>query len=394
MSVASLPAMRRVEVRAPSLSYEVVIGSGTLARVGEFARAALARPAARALVVADESLPARLIDSVRTSLGGAGLSTTVARVAASEAGKSPSTVEAVLAAAARARHERSEPFIALGGGITGDIAGFAGATYRRGVPWINCPTSLLAMVDASIGGKTGVNLRLGDAPGDLKKNMVGAFHQPRLVVADVDALRSLPDRELRCGLAECVKHGLLSAEFGDAGLLDWTEANVDRFLSRDADGLIELVARNVTVKAAVVEGDEREEADDGGRALLNLGHTFGHAIETLPGLTPDGDPSHSPLKHGEAVALGLIAACRTAEALQLGPASIGDRVRSLLARIGLPTTVAGLPDDAGLLALMAHDKKARAGRMRLILPCGPGRCRVVEDAPSATVAAGLDAIRA
>lgn len=387
--------MRTVHVRTASRAYDVVIGSGTLARLGEGARRALPRPPARALIVADDGLPQALIDTVAASLASAGLTSSIARVAAHESAKSLAAAESVLATAARTRHERTEPLVALGGGITGDLAGFAAATYRRGVPWINAPTSLLAMVDASVGGKTGVNLDLGGPSGpDLKKNMVGAFHQPHLVVADVDTLRSLPDRELRCGLAECVKHGLLSPGFGDAALLDWTEGNVARFLARDADSLIELVARNVTVKAAVVGGDEREEADDGGRALLNLGHTFGHAIETLPALTPDGNPAHAPLKHGEAVALGLIAACRTAAALNLCPPSIGDRVRSLLAGAGLPTTVAGLPDQRTLLALMAHDKKSRGGRMRLILPCGSGGARVVEDAPPSAVEVGLDAIRA
>lgn len=388
------PAMRRVEVRAPSGAYEAWMGHGILPRIGETLRTLL-DGTRRAVVVLDSGLPDRWRARLSSGLDAAGVATVESRQAAHEAHKNLGALADHLRAMSRARMERREPVIALGGGITGDVAGFAAAVYRRGVPWINCPTTLLAMVDASIGGKTGVNLDLGSADHpDLKKNMVGAFHQPRLVAADVDVLSTLPDRELRCGLAECVKHGLLSADFGDAALLEWTGANVDRVLSRDPNALVELVARNVAVKAAVVAGDEREEADDLGRAVLNLGHTFGHAIEPLPNLSPAADPTLAPLRHGEAVALGLVAACRTASAMGMGDPGLEIYVRTLLGRMGLPTACAGLPPSADLLDLMAHDKKSRRGRLRLVLPSGPGRCRVVADAPRAAVAAGLDAIRA
>lgn len=386
--------MRRVEVRAPSGAYDAWVGHGVLARAGEWARACI-DGARRAFVVLDAGLPDQWRDRLASGLDAAGVALIESRQLADEWHKEPGALTEHLRAMGRARLERREPVIALGGGITGDVAGFAAAVYRRGVPWINCPTTLLAMVDASVGGKTGVNLDLGapDRAG-FRKNMVGAFHQPRLVVADVDALSTLPDRGLRCGLAECVKHGLLSADFGDATLLEWTGANVERVLARDADALIELVARNVAVKAAVVAGDEREEADDHGRAVLNLGHTFGHAIEPLPGLSPAADPSDAPLRHGEAVALGLVAACRTASAIGLCEPGLEAGVRALLRRIGLPTGCAGLPPSGDLLDLMTHDKKSRGGKLRLIVPCGPGRCRVITDVPRAAVAAGWDAIRA
>lgn len=346
------------------------------------------------MLVLDRGLPEQFCDAVFAGLKSRGILCFRRLQEAHEEHKNTGSVTALLHCIAQGKHERAEPVISLGGGITGDVAGFVAAIYRRGIPWVNCPTTLLAMVDASVGGKTGVNLDLGDPEHpDLKKNMVGAFHQPILVVADVDTLSTLPDRELRCGLAECVKHGMIAAEFGEPGLLDWTEASLERFLGRDAEALTELIARNVAVKAAVVRGDEREEADEGGRALLNLGHTFGHAIEPLPKLSPDGDPANAPLKHGEAVALGLVAACRTAAAMGLCPGSLGDRVCAIFKRAGLPVAVAGLPEEERLLALMAHDKKVRAGKLRLVLPVASGLAKVVQDPPVPAVRAGLTAIR-
>lgn len=401
------PAMRRVEVRAASRTYEVLIGRGLLSEVGPRMAKALGRTVRRCFLVVDSGLPSRWLQRVCEGLAPLRIADVVSRQVPDESRKTGPSLDEHLRAMARERFERWEPLVAIGGGITGDVAGFAAATYRRGIPWVNCPTTLLAMVDASVGGKTGINLEL-DPEGDstrgeslvgapaagLRKNMIGAFHHPILVLADVGTLPTLPGREIRCGLAECVKHAMIAADFGDSGLLDWTEANAARFRAREAEALIELIARNVTVKAVVVATDEREEAEEGGRALLNLGHTFGHAIETLPGLSPDGDPSHAPLKHGEAVALGLLAACRTAAAMGLCPAGFGDRVRAILTRAGLPTAVAGLPDPDRLLPLLAHDKKVRAGKLRLVLPVSEGRCRVVEDPPEAAVRAGLTAIRA
>ncbi len=386
----AVPAHTRVEVRAQSRRYDVCIGTGLLAHLGPLL--AECAPVRRALLITDDGLPARWIEAARRSLP-SGLKLTESRQPANESSKAIPSAQRHLERLALERLERGDAVIGIGGGITTDVAGFVAAIYRRGVPWIACPTTLLAMVDAAVGGKTGVNLELPGESGGLKKNMVGAFHQPLRVVADVETLTTLTERELRCGLAECVKHAMIAAEFGDPGLLDWTEANRAAFLARDPGTMTELVARNVAVKATVVGADEREELEEAGRALLNLGHTFAHVIETLPGVFPEGNPAAAPLRHGEAVALGLIAACRTAEALGLGAATFRARITGLLHTFGLPTRVAGLPDHARLAALMAHDKKVMGGRTRLILPTGPGTCRVVEDPPPAAVAEGWAAIR-
>lgn len=389
---------REVRVTLGARGYSVLVEPGALQRLGEIV-AGLLPGVGRGFVVFDEGLPEAVPAAVVASLSAAGITAPTFGIRPSERAKSLATLGRILEELTGARHERREPVIALGGGIVGDLAGFAAGVYRRGVPIVQCPTTLLAMVDASVGGKTGVNLDLGGDGGgeDLKKNMVGVFHQPVAVVADVSMLASLPARDLRSGLAECVKHGMLSAEWGDGGLLDWTEANLGSILAREPGTLVELVARNVGVKAAVVGSDEREEADpaDGGRAILNLGHTFAHAIETLPGLSSDDDPRNAPLQHGEAVGLGLVAACRCAEAMNpsLRVERIGDRIVALLGRIGLPTRVTGLPDRDRILWLMTHDKKVSGGVLRVILPSGRGSARVVEGPPPSALAAGVDAIR-
>jgi len=385
--------MPSIPVHLAERSYDVDVGSGTLSSVGSLTRRRVGPRASRAMLVRDAGLPASLVDGARASLTAAGFSVSEASVVADEQHKTLATLETLCVAMARAKLERAEPVVALGGGIVGDAAGFAASVYRRGVPIIQCPTTLLAMVDASVGGKTGVNLDLADGKPS-KKNLLGAFHQPSLVIADVDALRSLPRRQLRCGLAECIKHGLLAAEFADAELLNWIDANLSLLLSLDGVALVELVARNIAIKAKVVASDEREEAEDGGgRALLNLGHTFGHAIEPIKTLSPDGDAGNAPLHHGEAVALGLVAACRCAASMNLVPISVAERVVSLLTRAGLPTHVQGLPPTDAIVEAMSHDKKVLGGVLRLVLPVGEGRCRVVTDAPPAAVRAAIDSLR-
>ncbi len=385
--------LRRVDVQLGDRSYRVVVGSGILEKLGELTAAAIGRATERAFLVIDDGVPAEIARRVAASLAQAGFgSITEARVHPAETDKTLRRVEAMLVGLADSRHERGDPVVALGGGVTGDMAGFAAAIYRRGAPVIQCPTTLLAMVDASVGGKTGVNLRGNGA--ELRKNMVGAFHQPRAVIADVATLASLPDRVLRAGLAECLKHGMLSADFGDPGLFDWTTAAIPAILRRDGATLTELVARNVTVKAAVVAGDEREEAGTDGRALLNLGHTFGHAIETIPGLVPVGAPTGEPMQHGEAVALGLMASCVCSERIGLASQETRKRIEAALCAAGLPTSIRGLPPAAEVYAAMEHDKKVRNGRLRLVLPGAPGRCRVVDGPPPAAVLEAIDAIRA
>ncbi len=397
--LAHNPAHQRVRVRpGGSSAYEVVIGHGLGRDAGQLIANAGVEVGS-AFVVADSGLPAASVEEVRGSLAGQGWRVGVKRLVPSEPGKSLDTLRDILVGFAEFGLERRDAVVALGGGIVGDVAGFAAATYHRGVALVQMPTTLLAMVDASVGGKTGVNLRIGgaegsDAPGSLKKNLVGAFHQPRLVLADVSMLASLPERHVRSGLAECLKHGLIGAAFGDPGLFDWTLTNLDAIRGLDAGALVELIARNVAVKASVVERDPQERETLGGRVLLNLGHTFGHAIETLPGLSPDGDARNAPLHHGEAVALGLVAASHASMSLGLCDRSLVERVLKGVATAGLPTRVKGLPDDDALIALMGHDKKVMGGRLRLIVPESAMTARVVVDPARGAVVAGWQGIRA
>ncbi|MCC6659796.1 MAG: 3-dehydroquinate synthase [Phycisphaerales bacterium] len=378
--------MRRVHVAAGP-GYDVLIGPGLLAGLGKHLAPLLPRPPSRVTLFFDAGLPEDLAVGAVGGLAGAlGCEGSAVRVITSERRKTLEAVEECALALSEARHERGDPVIALGGGILSDLIGFTAATYHRGVPWVACPTTLLGMVDAAIGGKTAVNLPTGNRHGGLLKNMVGAFHQPLLVAADVAMLGTLPAREFRAGLAECIKHGMLSGGFGDPGLADWTGANMGAALTRDAATLEELIGRNTAVKAAVVAGDEREDSDL--RALLNLGHTFAHAIEALPAALPSGEP----LIHGEAVALGLIAAAAAGASLGLAPLEIKSGARDLIARAGLPVTAA-LPGDDRLFPLMLQDKKVRGRRLRLILPRDGARCEVITDPPPGAVAAGWAAIR-
>ena len=261
------------------------------------------------------------------SLASAKFAVSCSRQNASESDKSLHSLEVLLAAIATARLDRFDPIIALGGGIVGDLAGLAAATYRRGVPVIQVPTTLLSMVDASVGGKTAANL---DVPGiGLLKNFVGAFWQPRAVLVDANTLTTLPSRDFHAGLAECVKHALISADFLDPSLLTWMIVHADDILARHAGKLRELLDRNISIKAKVVAADPHELAPDsaGGRALLNLGHTFAHSIETIPTLSPTTSLADAPLRHGEAVALGLVAASHTAASLGLLP---GEQVKAVI----------------------------------------------------------------
>jgi 3-dehydroquinate synthase len=382
----------RISVHAGGGVYDVLIGRA-LSHLGEeMARLGLLREGGRIFIGHDDALPASTIEAVAGPLAKAGARITTAGISASERGKTIRGIEPFLAQLAHSRHERGEPVIALGGGIIGDLVGFAAAIYRRGVPVIQVPTTLLAMVDASIGGKTAVNL---EVDGNLMKNLVGAFHQPRLVIADTALLASLPSRQMRCGLAECIKHGMIGAEFGEAALLEWIEQNAESILARHPGALSELVARNVAIKAAVVAQDEREDADKGGRALLNLGHTFGHAVETVESALPEGE-STPGIQHGEAVALGLVAATHCAEAAGLCDTSLRwtQRITSIVQRCGLPIRAVGLPPADEIFARMTHDKKVRGGILRLVLPVAPGRAELIADPPREAVIAGIRSISA
>jgi 3-dehydroquinate synthetase len=385
----------RVPVRTGGHAYDVVIGRVLASLPDLLLERGLIRPRSdgqRLFIGHDAGLPAVIVYELVRILSGRGLRITLAPVLAEETRKTIGGIEPLLAAIARSRHERTEPIIALGGGIVGDVVGFAAAIYRRGVPVIQIPTTLLAMVDASIGGKTAVNL---DVDGRLMKNLIGAFHQPSLVISDVSLLSHLPARQLQSGLAECIKHGMIGAEFGEPDLLEWLEKNAAGLLARDPEVLTQLIARNVALKAAVIAQDEREEAADGGRALLNLGHTFGHAIETIPEARPEG-AAEPGLHHGEAVGLGLIAAAHCAcDAGLIGrdhdwPRRITAIVRTCL----LPVRASHLPPPEEILARMAHDKKVKGGALRLVLPTDPSRCGLFVDPPVAAITAAIRAISA
>jgi len=285
-----------------------------------------------------------------------------------EAAKTLAHFAQVTTALADARMRRDATLFALGGGVIGDLAGFAAACWMRGIDCVQLPTTLLAMVDSSVGGKTAVDLPQG-------KNLVGAFHPPRAVIADTAALRTLPARELRAGLAEVVKYGAL----GDADFLDWLDDHADALLAMDDAALAEAIARSCTHKAAIVARDPFEHGE---RALLNLGHTFGHAIETEQG--------YGGLNHGEAVAVGMVLAARLSDGLGLAPASDTTRLQHLLQRLELPVALPDGLDPERLLAHMRLDKKAQADGLRFIVWDGAGRARVLSGVSDAAV---LDVLR-
>ena len=262
--------------------------------------------------------------------------------------------------------DRHTTIVALGGGVVGDLAGYAAAATLRGLPFVQIPTTLLAQVDSSVGGKTGINAKQG-------KNLIGAFHQPQLVLADIDVLKTLPPRELRAGYAEIVKAGLIA----DAAFYEWCETHAAAMLAGDAALLAEAVERAVAFKAAVVGDDEREEKPNDGRALLNLGHTFAHALEAETGYT-------GALLHGEAVATGLVLATELSAKLGLCPQEDPGRIAAHLAAIDLPTRIAGLPADH-LLAHMKQDKKMRGGKLTFVLTRGIGQAFTSRDVPEDAV---------
>ena len=267
--------------------------------------------------------------------------------------------------------DRKTTLIALGGGVIGDITGFAAATYQRGVPFIQIPTTLLAQVDSSVGGKTAINHVRG-------KNMIGAFYQPQLVLADTDTLKTLSAREYRSGLAEVIKYGLgLDVEF-----FDWLETNIDRLNSRDASALAYAIERSCEIKSAVVAADERETAKEGGRALLNLGHTFGHAIETALG--------YGVWSHGEAVACGMVLAAELSHQLGMLDAGSKQRIVAVLESAGLPTSMPDIASDI-MLSHMGRDKKNEGGTIRLILLKNIGTSYVEATISSSRIGAFLDA---
>ena len=342
--------MNSVTVSLEERSYSIQIGSGLLQQLGSMVRDTV--PASKYFFVLDESIEST---HGQTAIQSFTADNDACSMQALELNKSMNSVEEIWSAMLSYGCDRSVPLIAIGGGL---VAGFAAASFMRGVPLIQVPTTLLAMVDASIGGKTGINVPVARPDGEvfLGKNLAGAFWQPQLVVADVDVLHTLDDRQLRCGLAECVKHAML----GHEELLSWIEQHIDGLFSRDAEVMIELVTQCASIKAKVVADDERET---GSRALLNLGHTFAHAIEPLPELS---------LFHGEAVSIGICASLSCAEAAGMIDADRVDQIRDLLSALGLPTRLPLPVQVEELISYMRTDKKTVNASIRLVLPTATG----------------------
>lgn len=360
--------MATVDLILPHHRYPIQIGPGLLSELGRMVRDAA--PHDRAALIIDDKLTDTHGDAALGSLKAAGYDPVTATMPAGEDHKSLSTVEKLYHPMLDARLERKSPVVAVGGGIVGDTGGFVAASYLRGVPFVQCPTTLLAMVDASVGGKVGVNMPQG-------KNLIGAFHQPVLVVIDTDTLRTLPKRDFICGLAECIKHGVIR----DPELFDWIDQNTDAILNLDSAALVELVERNVRIKAAVVMEDEKEA---GVRAHLNYGHTFAHAIEA--------GTEYGRYLHGEAVSLGMVAAARLAADTGRCDASVADRLTALLDKVGLPTSADDLPATEKLMDIMRSDKKVADGKVRLVLPDRLGAVSIVSDTPDERVAAAWDSL--
>ncbi len=353
-----------VRVELGPRSYDIALTTNNPTGIGAFARQR-AR-GSLALIVSDEHVRPHA-ESVAAAMTAAGFRTSLAVLPAGEATKSLATTSQLYDRLADQLADRKTLVVAVGGGVIGDVAGFAAATFNRGLPFLQVPTTLLAMVDSSVGGKVGVNHPKA-------KNLIGAFHQPVGVWIDTAMLDTMPPREFRSGLAEVVKYGVIL----DAEFFRYLEGNADAILRRDPAAIRHIVGRSCRLKADVVEKDEREET--GLRAILNYGHTFAHAFETAAG--------YGTWLHGEAVAAGMVCASRLAERRGLVGAELTNRQCELLRRFQLPTTPEAWPVES-LLATMRSDKKALAGKLRFILPRRLGKVAMFDDVPEADVRAVL-----
>ena len=363
--------MLRIEVGLAERAYPVLIGPGLLPQAGDLLRPLLKR--ARTAVVTDETVAAAHGRPLLHSLEQAGIEAELIALPPGEETKSFAHLAELSGRLLDLKLDRGDLIVAFGGGVVGDLAGFAAAIYKRGIGFVQIPTTLLAQVDSSVGGKTAIDTPQG-------KNLIGAFHQPRLVLADLDVLSTLPDRQMRAGYAEVLKYGLL----GDFAFFEWLEANGLRALAREPEALERAVARSVEMKAEIVAEDETETT--GRRALLNLGHTFGHALEAETGF---GDR----LLHGEGVALGCAMAFRFSARQGLCSGQEAERACVAIAAVGLPSRLSDLaagPFDAdALVSHMAQDKKAEAGKLTFILARGLGQAFVAKDVDAGEVRAFL-----
>lgn len=365
----SCTSIETVGVSLGERSYDILIGSGLLETAGD--RIAIAFGNVRALIVSDETVARYHLQTLSKSLARSGIKSTECVVPAGESSKSWEHLQTVVHAALSAKLERKDILIALGGGVIGDLTGFAASIVRRGMPFVQIPTSLLAQVDSSVGGKTGINAPHG-------KNLIGAFHQPGLVLADMDVLSTLSERHMRAGYAEVAKYGLIN----NAGFFAWLEENWQDVM-KGGNARTYAVATSCRAKAAVVAADEREAGE---RALLNLGHTFGHALEAATGYS-------DRLVHGEAISIGMVLAHSFSNRMNLASQDDTVRVEKHFSDIGLPTRLEQVPGDAmradELLEHIAQDKKVERGALTFILTRGIGEAFISKDVPPNEVHAFL-----
>lgn len=357
--------MKALTVELADRSYQIAIGPGLLGQADLLA-ATLSRPSV--VVVTNEVVGPLYLPLLARSLDDAGVHVQSVVLPDGEKYKEWTTLNQIFEALLRSHCERSTTLLALGGGVIGDMAGFAAACYQRGMPFVQLPTTLLSQVDSAVGGKTAINHPLG-------KNMIGAFYQPKLVISDTSTLETLPERQLRSGLAEVIKYGLIR----DADFLTWIESNIDRLLRRDHDALSYAIYESCRHKAAVVAADEREAGE---RALLNLGHTFGHAIETGMG--------YGVWLHGEAVAAGTMMAAELSRLLGKIDGNAVERVEDLFRRAGLPITGPAMGSER-YRELMAHDKKVVAGKMKLILLQDIGQAFISDSCAESAILSAIQA---
>ncbi|MEO8530901.1 MAG: 3-dehydroquinate synthase [Deltaproteobacteria bacterium] len=355
-----------IHVDLGARSYDVLVGPGLLGRAGELIAPLLRRK--RVFIISDQTVAGFHLAGLQAGLEAAGIASESLLLTPGEATKSWAGLTEAVEWLLDQRVERKDIVVALGGGVIGDLVGFAAAVLRRGVRFVQIPTSLLAQVDSSVGGKTGINTRHG-------KNLVGAFHQPALVLADIDVLATLPERDFVAGYGEVAKYGLL----GDAAFFDWLEANGAALKAGDAGLRARAVAHSVAMKARIVERDETEEGE---RALLNLGHTFCHALEAATGYS-------SRLLHGEGVAIGCGLAADLSARLGLCAQELPSRIRAHLRAMGMKADLrdidGDLPDAAALLTMMGQDKKVQDGKLRFILLRSAGDSFITSDVPAETV---------
>lgn len=363
--------MTEVPVHLSERSYAVLVGSDLMDRVGEQVRRVL--PEARVCAVVTDSTVGPLYgERVLTSLRRSGFEPVLITVAAGEPSKSMVCVEDVCRHMIRAGMDRTSFLVALGGGVVGDLAGFAASIFFRGIPYVQIPTTVVSVVDSSVGGKTGVNTPEG-------KNLLGCFHQPRLVLADVDTLGTLPRREYNEGFAEIIKH----AAIRDEAMMELIERLAGAELGGRTAALVALVARNVAIKSAIVAADEHETA--GLRALLNFGHTIGHGIEASAG--------YGQLLHGEAISLGIVAALRISEEVAGLDAGASEKVIALLRRYELPLRLPASITTADVMAKLSRDKKFMAGAVRFVVLRALGDAVVSRDVTMARMEAAVDGLR-